>query len=70
METNGIVTSQNDLSDKKVIRNVRDADLDELQTIFDRATPKRYDRVGKGLGGTLSFPRGSGACALEDKSVV
>ena len=25
---------------------------------------------GKGLGGTLSFSRGSGACALEDKSVA
>ena len=25
---------------------------------------------GKGLGGTLSFSRGSRACALEDKSVA
>ena len=46
--TNGIVTTaygQNDLSDKKVKQNVRDADLEELQAIFDRAAPKRYDRA-------------------------
>ena len=48
METNGIVTTaygQNDLSDKKVKQNIRDADLEELQAIFDRAKPKRYDRA-------------------------
>ena len=47
-------SGQNDLSDEKVKRNVRDADLDELQTIFDRAA-KRYDRVDtdKGQAGLL-----------------
>ena len=48
METNGIVTTaygQNDLSDEKVKQNIRDADLEELQAIFDRAKPKRYDRA-------------------------
>ena len=43
VETNGIVTTaygQNDLSDEKVKQNIRDADLDELQAIFDRAAPK------------------------------
>ena len=45
VETNSIVTTaygQNDLSDEKVKQNIRDADLDELQAIFDRAAPKRY----------------------------
>ena len=40
VETNGIVTTaygQNDLSDEKVKQNIRDADLEELQAIFDRA---------------------------------
>ena len=48
VETNGIVTTaygQNDLSDEKVKQNIRDADLDELQAIFDRTAPKRYDRT-------------------------
>ena len=39
VETNGIVTTaygQNDLSDEKVKQNVRDADLEELQAIFDQ----------------------------------
>ena len=43
VETNGIVTTaygQNDLSDEKVKQNIRDADLDELQAIFDQAAPK------------------------------
>ena len=36
---------QNDLSDK-IKQNVRNADMEEkLQTIFDRAAPKRYDRT-------------------------
>ena len=58
VETNGIVTTaygQNDLSDEKVKRNVRDADLDELQTIFDRATPKRYDRADTDQKDRLGF---------------
>ena len=62
IETDGVVTTaygQNDLSDEKVKQNVRDADLDELQVIVDRAVPKRYDRadvcqtrlLGPGLAG-------------------
>ena len=47
--------SQNDLSDEKVKRNVRDADLDELQTIFDRATPNRYDRADTDQKDRLGF---------------
>ena len=43
VQTNGTAYGQNDLSDEKVKQNIRDADLDELQAIFDRAAPKRYD---------------------------
>ena len=58
VETHGIVTTaygQNDLSDEKVKQNIRDADLDELQTIFDRATPKRYDRADVDQKDRLGF---------------
>ena len=58
VETNGIVTTaygQNDLSDEKVKQNIRDADLDELQAIFDRAAPKRYDRADVDQKDRLGF---------------
>ena len=58
VETNGVVTTaygQNDLSDEKVKRNVRDADLEELQAIFDRAAPKRYDRADTDQKDRLGF---------------
>ena len=58
MKTNGIVTTaygQNDLSDEKVKQNIRDADLDELQAIFDRAAPKRYDRADVDQKDRLGF---------------
>ena len=58
METNGIVTTaygQNDLSDEKAKQNIRDADLDELQAIFDRAAPKRYDRADVDQKDRLGF---------------
>ena len=35
----------NNPSHARVKNNIRDADLDELQAIFDRATPQRYDRT-------------------------
>ena len=66
VETNGIVTTaygQNDLSDEKVKQNIRDADLDELQAIFDRAAPKRY--IGPTLTrrtGWAFWPR---TCCME-----
>ena len=46
---------QNDLSDAKVKQNVRDADLEELQAIFDRAAPKRYDRADVDQKDRLGF---------------
>ena len=46
---------QNDLSDEKVKQNIRDADLDELQAIFDRAAPKRYDRADVDQKDRLDF---------------
>ena len=58
VETNGVITTsygQNDLSDKKVKQNVRDADLEELQAIFDRAAPKRYDRTDVDQKDRLGF---------------
>ena len=58
VETNGIVTTaygQNDLSDEKVKQNIRHADLDELQAIFDRAAPKRYDRADVDQKDRLGF---------------
>ena len=36
---------QNDLSDARIKQNVRDADLEELQAIFDGVALKRYDRA-------------------------
>ena len=35
----------NNLSDSKVKANIRDADTEWLQSIFDHAEPKRYDRT-------------------------
>ena len=58
VETNGVVTTaygQNDLSDARIKQNVRDADLEELQVIFDRVAPKRYDRVDADLKDRLGF---------------
>ena len=58
VETSGIVTTaygQNDLSDEKVKQNIRDADLEELQAIFDRAKPKRYDRADVDQKDRLGF---------------
>ena len=46
---------QNDLSDEKVKQNIRDADLEELQAIFDRAAPKRYDRADTDQKDRLGF---------------
>ena len=48
IETDSDVTVNyglNYLSDSRVKENVRDADLGELQAIFDAAVPKRYDRT-------------------------
>ena len=64
VETNGIVTTaygQNDLSEEKVKQNIRDADLDELQAIFDRAAPKRYDRADVDQKDRLGFLAGPAA---------
>ena len=49
VETDSDVTVNygfNNLSDAKVKANVRDADLGWLQSVFDRAAPKSYDRLG------------------------
>ncbi|CAE7387138.1 unnamed protein product, partial [Symbiodinium pilosum] len=46
VETNGVVTTA--LSDKN-------ADLEELQAIFDRAAPKRYDRADTDQKDRLGF---------------
>ena len=45
----------NNLSDAKIKENIREADLAELQTIFDAATPKRYDRVDVAHKDRLGF---------------
>ena len=45
----------NNLSDAKVKENIREADLAELQTIFDAATPKRYDRLDIARKDRLGF---------------
>ena len=58
VETNGVITTsygQNDLSDAKVKENIRDADVEEMQEIFDRATPKRYRRKDVELDEQLGF---------------
>ena len=58
VETTGVVTTsygQNDLSDARIKQNVRDADLEELQAIFDGVAPKRYDRVDADLKDRLGF---------------
>ena len=44
---------QNDLSDAKIKENIRDADVEEMQSIFDRAMPKRYDRIDTDLSKNL-----------------
>ena len=46
---------QNDLSDVRLKTNIADADLEELQAIFDAAAPKTYDRVDVDQRGRLGF---------------
>ena len=58
VEISGVITTaygQNDLSDAKIKENIRDADVEEMQSIFDRAMPKRYDRIDTDLKGQLGF---------------
>ena len=48
VETDGDLTYNyglNALSDARLKENIREADLEELQAIFDAATPKCYDRT-------------------------
>ena len=58
IETDSDVTVNygfNNLSDSKVKENIRDADLGELQAIFDAAAPKRYDRTDVAHRDRLGF---------------
>ena len=58
VEISGVITTaygQNDLSDAKIKENIRDVDVEEMQSIFDRAMPKRYDRIDTDLKGQLGF---------------
>ena len=48
IETDGDLTYNyglNALSDARLKENIREADLEELQAIFDKAVPKCYDRT-------------------------
>ena len=58
VEISGVITTaygQNDLSDAKLKENIRDAEEQEMQSIFDRATPKRYFRKDADLEEQLGF---------------
>ena len=62
VETDGDLTYNyglNALSDARLKENIREADLEELQAIFDKAVPKCYDRtdVPHIRAGWASLPR-------------
>ncbi|CAE7317175.1 unnamed protein product [Symbiodinium microadriaticum] len=58
VETNSVVTVSygfNNLSDARIKKNIREADLEALQAVFDAAQPKLYDRSDAEMRDCLGF---------------